>query len=103
VEALYRENLLAKGQFTLSGRPARLESLRCPLLAVTFEHDGIVPFASAAPLVERAGSADKRRLHLSGGHVGAVVSRAAARGLWPELSRWWAERQEISPPRRRRA
>ena len=26
------------------------------------------------------------------GHVGAVVSRKAATGLWPQLSRWWAVR-----------
>ena len=69
-----------------------LAKITCPLLAVTFEHDGIVPWRSAAELVDRAGSRDKRRLHLSGGHVGAVVSKHAAKSLWPELSTFWASR-----------
>ena len=81
-----------KGTFTLSGRPAKLEQIRCPLLAITFEHDNIVPPASAAALMDRAGSRDKQRIHLKGGHVGAVVSKAAAAALWPAISGWWSER-----------
>ncbi len=92
IEALYRRDELVAGTFTLSGLPARLENIRCPVLAVTFEHDTIVPWKSAAELVERVSSADKQRLHLSGGHVGAVVSRKASETLWPKLSQWWAER-----------
>ena len=97
VKELYRDDALAKGTFRLSGRPARLENLECPLLAVTFEHDGIVPWAGAAELVEQAGSRDKRRVHLPGGHVGAVVSKHAAKTLWPELSAFWAARDEKAP------
>ncbi len=87
---LYQREGLLEGSFALSGVPVRLENLRMPLLAVTFEHDLIVPAKSAAELVERAGSAEKERLHLLGGHVGAVVSRKAAQGLWSKLSKWWA-------------
>jgi polyhydroxyalkanoate synthase subunit PhaC len=92
VEALYREDALVKGTFTLSGRPALLSQITCPTLAVTFEHDNIVPWASAAELIDRVGAADKRRIHLPGGHVGAVVSQKASRTLWPELAAWWAAR-----------
>jgi polyhydroxyalkanoate synthase len=92
VEELYRGDALVRGTFTLSGRPARLEAIRCPTLAVTFEHDGIVPWPSAAELVERVSSTDKERIHLPGGHVGAVVSKSAARSLWPRLSGWWRAR-----------
>jgi polyhydroxyalkanoate synthase len=92
IHDLYRGNHLALGTMRLAGRAARLEAIDCPLLAVTFAHDHIVPVASAAPLVERVASPDKAQLHLDGGHVGAVVSRKAARALWPQLSRWWAAR-----------
>jgi polyhydroxyalkanoate synthase subunit PhaC len=92
VEELYRGNALVRGTFTLSGRPARLDTIDCPVLAVTFEHDHIVPPASAAALLGHVASPDRDRLHLAGGHVGAVVSRKAAAGLWPALSRWWSER-----------
>ncbi len=91
IRAHYRNDELARGVFHLSGRPARLEDVRAPLLAVTFEHDTIVPKASATPLVERAGSLDKTHLHLPGGHVGAVVSSAAKHRLWPKLSDFWAQ------------
>jgi polyhydroxyalkanoate synthase len=98
VEELYRGDLLIKGEFRLSGVPARLDDIRSPLLAVTFEHDAIVPWQSAAALVDRAASTDKRRLHLPGGHVGAVVSQKASTTLWPELSRFWKERDADPPP-----
>lgn len=94
IERLYKHEALVNDTLTLSGEPVRLGNLKVPLLAVTFEHDVIVPAKSAAELVERAGSPDKERLHLAGGHVGAVVSRKAAQGLWQKLSQWWAARDE---------
>jgi polyhydroxyalkanoate synthase len=92
IEELYRGNALVRGTFTLSGRAALLASIDCPVLAVTFEHDHIVPPASAAALLAHVTSPDRAQLHLPGGHVGAVVSRKASTNLWPALSRWWAER-----------
>jgi poly[(R)-3-hydroxyalkanoate] polymerase subunit PhaC len=92
LDDLYRADSLARGAFTLSGRPARLEAITCPVLAVTFEHDNIVPWRSAAALIDRVSSVDKERLHLPGGHVGAVVSRGAAKGLWPRLSQFMSAR-----------
>ena len=92
IERLYRGNELARGTMTLSGRPARLAELDCPLLVISFAHDHIVPPASATAALALTASPDKAHLSLSGGHVGAVVSRKAAHGLWPQLSRWWSER-----------
>jgi len=97
VEDLYRGDALARGTFALSGRPARLEGVTCPLLVVTFEHDAIVPKASATDLSERAGSRDKHALHLPGGHVGAVVSRGASKKLWPARADFWAARDAARP------
>ena len=43
----------------------------------------------------------KEHLHLPGGHVGAMVSRGAAKSLWPKLSGWWKARDgEASTTRR---
>ncbi len=89
IEALYRENALVEGRFTLSGRPAMLESIRCPTLAVTFQHDHIVPHQSASVLLEHISSDIKKHLQLRGGHVGAVISKRAKTGLWLALSEWW--------------
>ena len=89
IQALYQKNALIKGEFTLSGRPAQLSSIRCPTLAVTFEHDHIVPNESAAVLLEHISSDIKKHLQLRGGHVGAVISKRARTGLWQVLSEWW--------------
>jgi polyhydroxyalkanoate synthase len=86
------------GRFTLAGRPARLSSLTCPTLAVTFEHDGIVPAASATALIEACGARVKEHLHLPGGHVGAVVSKHAAKTLWPQLGAFFARFDQLSGP-----
>lgn len=90
IQALYRDNQLVKGEFTLSGRPVRLERIRCPTLAVTFEHDHIVPAESCGVLLDRVGAKRAERIHLQGGHVGAVIARRAAETLWPKLDAWWA-------------
>jgi polyhydroxyalkanoate synthase subunit PhaC len=106
IGALYRADGLMNETFTLSGRPVRLRDIACPTLAVTFAHDNIVPEASAAPLLERIASTDKERVHLPGGHVGAVISRKALATLWPTISAWWAAHDAepaAAKPRAKRA
>jgi polyhydroxyalkanoate synthase len=92
IRELYREDRLIKGTFRLSDRPARLDAIGCPVMCITFEHDSIVPWRSAAALLDRVSSTDKEHLHLPGSHVGAVVSRAAKKHLWPKISAFWASR-----------
>ena len=92
IEQLYRNDALVNDAFVLSGRPAKLGAITCPVMCVVFEHDNIVPWQSAAALLDHVSSTDKTLLKLPGGHVGAVVSRAAQKKLWPRLSAFWAER-----------
>jgi polyhydroxyalkanoate synthase subunit PhaC len=92
IRELYREDRLAKGTFSLSGTPATLDRIHCPVLAVTFAHDAIVPWASASAVLELVSSTDKHHMHLNGGHVGAVVSKSAAKGLWPAISTFFRDR-----------
>ncbi len=101
IAELYRGDRLVAGTFALSGTPVHLESITCPTYVVTFENDDIVPWQSAKELYDRAGAPDKEWLHLKGGHVGAVVSRSAMKGLWPKLSDFWAAREGEGerPPR----
>jgi polyhydroxyalkanoate synthase len=96
IRDLYRKNLLVKAQLSLSGRPVDLRNIDCPLLVVSFEHDNIVPYESAERLVTEASSDDATTWRLPGGHVGAVVSRAASKMLWPQLAAWWAERDALA-------
>lgn len=92
IEELYRGNKLVSGEFAVCGRPARLPAITCPVLAIAFANDNIVPLPSAQPLIDLVGSRDKQLLVDRGGHVGAVVSRKAAERLWPALSTFWADR-----------
>jgi polyhydroxyalkanoate synthase len=92
IEELYRRNELVAGTFSVLGRPARLPAITCPVLAVGFSDDHIVPLASAKPLIDLAGARDKQLVALRGGHVGAVVSRKAADGVWLALHTFWAQR-----------
>jgi polyhydroxyalkanoate synthase len=92
IEELYRRNRLIAGGFTVCGRPAALSSIRCPVLAIAFTDDHIVPLPSAQPLIDRVSGRDKQIIVDRGGHVGAVVSRKAAERLWPALHTFWAQR-----------
>lgn len=92
VKELYRGNALIRDELSLSGRRIYLRDITCPTLAITFEHDHIVPARSAKVLVDRVGTSDKEHLHMPGGHVGAVVSSSAKKHLWPRMIGFWAER-----------
>lgn len=92
IDELYRGNKLVTGEFSVLGRPARLDAITCPILAIAFTDDHIVPVPSAQPLIDLAGSRDKQILIDRGGHVGAVVSRKASTKLWPALATFWAQR-----------
>ncbi|MBK8253755.1 MAG: alpha/beta fold hydrolase [Polyangiaceae bacterium] len=92
IEELYRKDGLLNESFSMSGHPVKLSSITCPTLAVTFEHDNIVPHKSASVLLERVSSTDKEHIHLIGGHVGSVVSSHAKKTLWPRISKFWADR-----------
>lgn len=89
IEELYRRDALVRGTFHLAGKRVDLAAISCPTLAVTFEHDGIVPWKSAAAVLDHVSSPQKQHLHLPGGHVGAVVSKKASVGLWPALDRFF--------------
>ncbi len=95
IQELYRNNALIRGEFTLSGELVDLKTIAMPLLNIAFQHDNIVPVESAAILNDLVSSKDKTLHRLSGGHVGAVVSKKAANGLWPLISDWWREQDAV--------
>jgi polyhydroxyalkanoate synthase len=49
------------------------------------------------------GTMDKEWMHLPGGHVGAMVSRSASKGLWPKISAWWGARDGATADKRGRS
>ncbi|MBL4637258.1 MAG: alpha/beta fold hydrolase [Kofleriaceae bacterium] len=93
IEDLYRNDGIMQETICLGGEPVRLGNIETPTLIVTFEHDYIVPKESAMVMLDKISSEDQEHIHLNGGHVGAVVSRKAATGLWPQLSQWWIQHE----------
>jgi polyhydroxyalkanoate synthase len=92
INALYCHDELIRGELRIDGTRIDLSTIETPTLAVTFEHDHIVPAESARPLVDAIHADDAEHMHLPGGHVGAVVSRKSKQHLWPRLQTWLAER-----------
>ncbi len=91
----YRGDKLARGELMVGGRRVELARLAMPVHCVSFQNDSIVPLESAQELLLLAGSNDKVASVLSGGHVGAVVSKSAADRLWPKLAGFWEARDHL--------
>jgi polyhydroxyalkanoate synthase subunit PhaC len=92
VKDFYQDNKLIRNELTLAGRPVRLGSITCPVLAIGAREDNIAPAASVRPLVEAVGARDATYHELPGGHISLVAGRTAYKDCWPTVSSWLAER-----------
>jgi polyhydroxyalkanoate synthase len=92
IKELMWDNRLLAGELHLGGRRVDLASIEIPLLHAIAEHDHIVPYDAAKPLVATAGSRDKEELVLKGGHVSLVAGANAVKRLWPRLDAWLGKR-----------
>ncbi len=90
--AIFKRNQLARGEFEVGSRIVDLRNITCPLLNVVAEFDDVVHPHSSLPLIEHVASRDRRNLTFPTGHVGAMVSGSAIKGLWPQVSGWLTER-----------
>jgi polyhydroxyalkanoate synthase len=92
VKELIWENNLFKGDLKIGGRSANLANITAPMLSVVAEHDHIVPYAAAHPLVEQVSSTEKEEVVLKGGHISLVAGANAQKRLWPRLDAWLGAR-----------
>lgn len=86
------ENRFVKNEMEIGRRTVDLGQIKVPFLHVVAEHDHIVPYEAAKPLVPLVGSEDKRELMLKGGHVSLVAGGNAIYRLWPQLDSWLGAR-----------
>jgi polyhydroxyalkanoate synthase len=86
------ENKLHKNELVLGGRNVDLGKIAVPLFHAVAEHDHIVPYGAAKPLVAMVGSKDKEEVVLKGGHVSVVAGANAVKRLWPRLDAWLGTR-----------
>jgi polyhydroxyalkanoate synthase len=92
IKSLMWDNALYKGKLVVGGRKVDLGNIKVPLLSVVAEHDHIVPYECAHPLMEQVGSTDKEEVMLKGGHVSLVAGPNAVKRMWPKLDQWLGER-----------
>jgi polyhydroxyalkanoate synthase len=92
VRKLYQANQLVRGEFHLGDRKADLGQIACPLLLLTAKHDHLVAPASTEGIRPHVGARDIKSMMADAGHVGLVVGGKAQKTLWPEATRWLAER-----------
>ena len=92
VKDYYQQNRLIKGELTMAGKPVRLESIRCPVLAVGAKEDNIAPPGCVRPLIQAVSSTDKEYVELPGGHISLIAGRGASVHCWPKVSSWLAAR-----------
>jgi polyhydroxyalkanoate synthase subunit PhaC len=93
VKKLYQENQLVRGELCLGARKVDLGRIACPLLLLTAKNDHLVSPASTNRINAYVASAEVKVMMIEAGHVGLVVSSKAHKTLWPEATRWLAERE----------
>ena len=92
VKDFYQQNKLIRGELTMAGRPVRLESISCPVLAVGAKEDNIAPPACVRPLVSAVSSRDREYVELPGGHISLIAGRGASVHCWPKVASWLTAR-----------
>ena len=92
IKELYWKNALLEGSFELDEKPVDLKSIRTPIIHAMAEHDHIVPYEAAKPLLEQVESEDSEAIVLRGGHASLVAGGNARFRLWPKLDQWLSVR-----------
>lgn len=92
VKAFYQENRLIRGELRYAGQAVRLDTIRCPVLAISANDDHIVPADCVQALVGAVGSKDKASLELPGGHISLIAGRSAPVHCWPKVFTWLTKR-----------
>ena len=88
VKDLMWDNKLYKNEMRVGGRKVDLANIKVPVLHAVAQHDHIVPYDAAQPLIANIGSADKEEVMLKGGHVSLAAGLNAVKRLWPKLDQW---------------
>ena len=88
VKDLMWDNKLYKNEMRIGGRKVDLANIKVPVLHAVAQHDHIVPYDAAKPLIANIGSTDKEEVVLKGGHVSLAAGVNAVKRLWPKLDDW---------------
>lgn len=88
IQDFYQKNSLYKGELKIGNEIVNLENITCPVLVISSKEDNIVPFESAAVLLEKVSSTKKELKQIKGGHIGIVISSKAKENFWSPIENW---------------
>lgn len=90
IDLLYREDLFARNELCVLGRPARSDSLaELPVAAIVDHTSRLVPSSSTLqPLSNPKVFVYEPEIGVALQHVGALVGRRAHREIWPVVIDW---------------
>src|SRR5260370_18880798 len=91
-------NKLYNDVMSVGGRPADISRIKVPILHAVAEHDHIVPYDAAKPLIQKIGSSDKEEVMLKGGHVSFLAGANAVKRPWTEMDSWPGGRTNRQQP-----
>ncbi len=92
IKGMYQQNLLVQNRMRVGARVVDLKRITCPLLNLMATRDDLVPCAESETLNDLVGSSDRRTMKLDAGHIGLAMGSKAQHKLWPDVTRWLAER-----------
>lgn len=98
IKYLYQQNLLVKDQMPVGRHVVNLKKITCPILNLMATKDDLVPCAQSEPFNELTGSKDHKTIKLEAGHIGLAMGSKAQKQLWPQATRWLAERSDPIEP-----
>jgi polyhydroxyalkanoate synthase subunit PhaC len=94
VKYLYQQNRLVKGTMPVGRHVVNLRNITSPVLNIMATKDDLVPCGQSLPFNDLVGSADRKTLQISAGHIGLAVGSRAQKELWPGVVEWLAERSQ---------
>lgn len=88
IQDFYQQNLLYKGELKIGKEVVDLKKIKCPVFVISSKEDIIVPYGSAAALLEVISSEIKELKQINGGHIGIVISSKAKESFWSPIENW---------------
>jgi poly(3-hydroxyalkanoate) synthetase len=94
ITQIFKENRLAKGEFTGLGRKLDLHKIACPLYLLAGAADDITPPEQVLDAAKYVGTPKAAIVQktVPGGHIGLFMGARTLKEHWPGIARWLAAR-----------
>ncbi|MDO6461484.1 alpha/beta fold hydrolase [Granulosicoccaceae sp. 1_MG-2023] len=90
IKLLFKENRLARSEFTALGKRLDLKAITCPTYMLAGESDDITTAEQVFAAEELFGTPKDQMVKTlaPGGHIGLFMGSKTLRTQWPEIARW---------------